>query len=73
MRISVEIADTCDYCKEGLAYLKELRRRHPECYGTRYTDSEKYIAGLLLIPDYNAAGILCHFHLKREEGEIAPH
>jgi hypothetical protein len=66
-QIRIDIDESCEYCNRGLAYLKELKKHHPGCYGTRILDTGKYVPGLLLLPDYNSFGILTHFHIKREE------
>ena len=65
--IKFEIDSECRYCKEGLKYLKELEKRHPDCYASMNIKTHQYLPSLILRPDYNASGYLTHWHIEKEE------
>ncbi len=78
MEIKIEIDDSCKHCKSGLSYLKRLYKQNKNAYmsfiihPTPKSDEEMMknkIKGITLIPDYNSAGHLTHFHIEKQNGK----
>jgi len=75
--IKIQIDESCNHCKKGLAYLKKLYQRNKNAYGTfilhpisrlikekRDLGEQDRIKGIILRPDYNSEGHLTHFHIE---------
>lgn len=73
--IEIQIDDSCKLCKEGLKYFRKLHKQNKKAYmnveihPTPKSDEDlmkRIIWGLILTPDYNSAGHLTHFHIRKE-------
>jgi len=64
MILKITIDETCSSCADGLAEFKKLSARNEQAYGSYNKKTGDRIDGLQLIPDYNAFGVMTHWHLK---------
>ena len=50
--------------ERGVGKLAKLQARNQNAYGSRNLTTGKMIGKLQLVPDYNASGILTHWHIR---------
>lgn len=80
MEIKIQIDESCKHCKDGLKYFRKLHKQNKKAYGgyilhpisrlikeKRDLGEKDRIKGILLTPDYNSAGHLTHFHIRKEQ------
>lgn len=71
IRIDVHIDDDCKYCRKALLEFVELISKFPE---TRLFNPRIRKNKILVVrPDFNASGILTHYHVDIEEDEALRH
>ena len=54
----------CKLCARGLAKLQKLQARNRNAYGSRNLQTGKNVGCVKMFPDYNASGILTHWHIS---------
>ena len=81
--INILIDDNCKHCKKALIYLNKLYKRNKNAYGSyilhpvsrlikekRDLGEQDKINGIKLIPNYNSAGYLTHFHIEEDKPSL---
>jgi len=62
MTISFDLDPSCAVCQKGLLKLQKLQAAS-NVYGTRSLKTGKIVGKVKMIPDFNSAGILTHWHI----------
>ena len=62
--LNFDLDGQCGLCKNGLRKLIKFQAQNKNAYGSRNLQTGKNIGCLKMFPDYNANGVLTHWHVS---------
>lgn len=60
--LNFRIDPSCKFCQKGIKKIDDLNKVHDGAFMNRKANGRKF-SPIKLMPDYNASGVLTHWHI----------